>query len=496
MKKIKVLEVNNIDLPGKVFNGYDFISNFEQNKFDIKQAVIIKQSNNKNVIKILNTNDEINLFEKFQEIENKLSIHNILSITSDALRNLLEYKEADIIHFHMFHNTKLSIPSLKKIANEKKVVITLHDPWLLSGHCVHYYDCNEWKNGCNMCNHLETLFPLLKDNSSFLWQIKKEVINNIDLDIVVTSNWMLKNVKESPIFSKTNKVHLIPIGIDTTKYVNNGNQLKIRKLYKINHDNIVLFLRAQNEFKGTEYVLEALKLLKSKKSLTIITCDQKGLLDEVKGKYQIIDLGIIEEEEIIAAMNACDIFLMPSKAESFGMMAIEAMACSRPIIVFNNTALPSVTFAPKCGYLVNNRNSKDLMKAIKHLIDNPQERFDRGNLGRNICEKYYSYNKYINTMQQLYKKIYNMPKIIKKEKSNINYKKEKNYFSLLHKYIKGKNDNLDKIIFSKNDVDLINQLNSDIYIKIIHKNYRKVIYKKIKSILKKINAFIKHYKNL
>ena len=54
MKKIKILEVNNIDLPGNRFNGYDMIQEVADDKLEIKQAVIFKESDNENVIKMLN----------------------------------------------------------------------------------------------------------------------------------------------------------------------------------------------------------------------------------------------------------------------------------------------------------------------------------------------------------------------------------------------------------------------------------------------------------
>ena len=133
MKKINVLEVNNVDLPGRDFNGYDFISLLDKNKFSIKQAVIEKQSNNENVIEILPTDRLKLMYNKYVKYEKEKSIHNIVSITSPTLMAMKEYQEADIIHLHMFHNTKLSIPSIIDMSTEKKVIITLHDPWLLTG---------------------------------------------------------------------------------------------------------------------------------------------------------------------------------------------------------------------------------------------------------------------------------------------------------------------------------------------------------------------------
>lgn len=173
MDKIKVLEVNNIDLPGRRFNGYNMIKEISDNNISVKQTVIIKQSKNDSVIPLLSNGTFINEYYKLQITEDKLSIHNVFSITTPALLNLKEYKEADIVHFHMFHNTKLSIYSLIKIAEEKKVIISLHDPWFLTGRCVHFYDCLLWQKGCKKCPDLTTMFSFKEDNCQMLWKLKK-----------------------------------------------------------------------------------------------------------------------------------------------------------------------------------------------------------------------------------------------------------------------------------------------------------------------------------
>ena len=100
MKKIKILEVTEIDLTGKRFNGYDMIHDLDNNLFDIKQAVLTKKSDDKKVIKMMNTTSEYKLMNNFIELESDLSIKNVLSITAPNLLKLKEYQEADIIHFH------------------------------------------------------------------------------------------------------------------------------------------------------------------------------------------------------------------------------------------------------------------------------------------------------------------------------------------------------------------------------------------------------------
>ena len=107
---------------------------------------------------------------------------------------------------------------------------------------------------------------------------------------------------------------------------------------------------------------------------------------------------------------------MPSLGESFGLMAVEAMACQKPVVVFDNTALPSVTFAPECGVLVENKNSQKLMEAIKMLIEDPSERNKRGELGRKIAQEHYDLNNYNKELLKIYRSALNR-KHIKAEQS-------------------------------------------------------------------------------
>lgn len=401
---MKILEVNNIDLIGRRFNGYDFIDVFSSDPdLDVYQSTIIKQSNHKKVIPLFSTPSLISHFYTIQNYEDEvLSIHSNLSISTPALMSSKEYQECDVIHFHMFHNTRMSLYSLMEIANQKKVVISLHDPWFFNGHCVHSQECNKWKNGCMRCPDLDRLFPLKEDYSHELWKLKEKVFKNIDVDLVVTSKWMLDMVKKSPITKHISNVHHIPFGLDTDLFSPKYDQNDAKKHFGIEDDEFVIFFRAQSEFKGTEYIVKALSEIDIDLKIALITCSEKGLIDELSDKYHIVELGNSDTDTLIYAYNACDMFLMPSIGESFGMMAIEAMACAKPVVVFNNTALPSVTHAPDCGYLVKNKDYVSLKNAILYLIQNPDERKKRGELGRNIVMKEYDIQQYYNQMKELY----------------------------------------------------------------------------------------------
>lgn len=417
MKKINILEVNNIDLPGKRFNGYDLINYADNSKYDIYQIVNDKKSNNDRVVELFNIKYYRHIEKELKACEREfLSVHSIISLSTNYLINNDAYKKADIVHFHMFHNSNYNLYSLKQIANEKKVVISLHDPWFLTGKCVHPYSCDKWKKGCMNCQQLSSLFPMKKDNTSYLWKLKKKIFDELNVDLIVSSKWMKELVEFSKIMSTQKKIHTFSLGVECNIFYDDGNKRNIRKKYNIDEDDIVLFFRSQKEFKGTQYIIAALKILNIQKNIVLISCGEKGLLKELNNKYRIIEFGQVSTDKLLDSYRMCDIFLMPSKVESFGLMAVEAMACERCVVVFDNSALPSVTFAPKCGYLVEDKNSEELMKAIKYLIENPKERNKRGKLGREYVTKYYDINQYNQNLLDLYAKIYN------EKNTNINIK--------------------------------------------------------------------------
>ena len=413
--KKHILEINNIDLPGHIWNGYDLMNYLNTNtNYIANQICTYKLSNNDDVIKLYQTQKELDLEYQILQFEsNTLSVHSCVSSSTPALEQNNIYKNADILHFHLIHNTKLSLFSLIRMCNEKPSIISIHDPWIFTGHCVHFGSCDKYLTGCHNCPNLNLLFPLKYDTASELWTLKELVYSNIDADYIVTTEYMYNLFKNCPL-TKNSRVHLIPFGINVDKYAKISRN-KAREHYKIPNDNIVLFHRAQEAFKGTNFLVDALKQLKIKQKITIITCGELGLLDEIKDRYNVIELGNIDDKELTFAYNACDIFMMPSIGESFGMMAVEAMSCSKPVICFDNTALPSVIHAPECGIAVENLNSTKLMEAIKYLVENKDERIRRGKLGRELVKNVYNIDVYNNKMLALYEEV---------EKRKHNFKKD------------------------------------------------------------------------
>ena len=81
----------------------------------------------------------------------------------------------DIVHCHNLHGGYFDLRALQWLSAERPVVITMHDAWLLSGHCVHSLSCERWETGCGSCPDL-TLYPAVRrDATAHNWQRKRRI---------------------------------------------------------------------------------------------------------------------------------------------------------------------------------------------------------------------------------------------------------------------------------------------------------------------------------
>lgn len=162
----------------------------------------------------------------------------------------------------------------------------------------------------------------------------------------------------------------------------------------------------QNIFKGCSYIFDALKLLQNKEKIVLITVGDGEIREDVKKSYKNQELGWINDERILSEyFLMCDLFLMPSLAESFGVMAIEAMAAETPVICFEGTTVEEITGFSECGLAVKYRSAEALAEAIHRLIQNKNMRLEMGKAARRRGEEHYCFKEYVNGHKELYLEI-------------------------------------------------------------------------------------------
>ena len=402
---MKILQVSHFDLMGQRFNGYELNNYFTAKGIQAQQCVWDKKSDNPNVWKLFDLPQREKIKKYIEQIEKRLSIQSLLYPFPIQFIFDNRFRSADIIHYHLIHTNYFSLLSLPLLTYMKPSVWTLHDPWAMTGHCVHPYDCNRWEHGCGECPYLGTLFPIERDRTRLMFRIKKMLYARSNIDIIVASDFMRDMARRSPLLDGF-RVHKIPFGLDLEKFKPSDNA-KAKALLGINSDTIVICFRSTTyEFKGLKYIKECLHRLNSDKSICLLTCNEAGLLEEFKGKYQVVDLGWVDDQEdLISAYNAADIFLMPSTQEAFGMMAMEAMACGKPIIVFDGTSLPEIVYAPDGGIAVPQGDVDAMLFELQQLVDNEDKRLQLGANALELARRHYNFKDHAEKVYELYEEV-------------------------------------------------------------------------------------------
>lgn len=395
------LQISNNDLIGNKFNGHDLHLYLREKNIDATQIVTNKESNDYNTYSI--SNETIEYIQKLLEFE--YNIHSLSYFyTYDIIYNKL-FLYSDIIHLHLINNYMFNLNLLPIMSKLKPIVWTLHDPWLFSGHCIYHYDCDKFKSQCGDCPNLNTTFEMNKDNTAFNFEIKRDIIERSDISFIVASKWMYNKVKESPI-CKNKKVYYVPFGINQNIF-KPRDITKAKKELGLDEDSFVIMFRTCDiPYKGIDIIKKALNKINSRKKIVILaTLQGESVLEEFKDKYKIIEYDWIKDDyQLVKLYQACDIFLMPSKQEAFGMMAIEAMSCGKTVLALEGggTALPDIINSPKCGIACK---EEEYTEKLQYLIDNPNELIERGEKSLEFARENYNKDVYVEKIINVYKEV-------------------------------------------------------------------------------------------
>lgn len=404
---MNIIHVNNVDILGNRFNGYDMQRTLNPQGIDTKQFVMDRMSSDPNVLSIPHPSETPYFRKRVTACEAELSIHDMIYPYGWRLMDTPEFKAADIVHYHLLHNYFGALPLLPEMSKRKPSVLTVHDPWIFTGHCIYPINCKKWLSGCGNCDALDLVFPMKEDRTALMWEIKKDIYRAADLNLIVASHFMYDYVKKSPITAHMDHVYEIPFGIDTTLFSDKLERAEIRRKLGIPANDFVLFFRSdRSPYKGLQCIKDMLGQLRSIRPVTILTVVEKGNLESFKGQFNLMEYGWVTEDSFLAELYAaCDVFLMPSTAEAFGLMAIETMASARPIIVCDGTSLPGVTFAPDCGISIPQNDARAMCAAVERLMVHPEECAKRGRRGRELAKEFYRYEDYVDRHIKLYEEI-------------------------------------------------------------------------------------------
>jgi glycosyltransferase involved in cell wall biosynthesis len=335
-------------------------------------------------------------------------LNDIHAISSFTLLKNIAVKSSDILHLHGVHGNFFSYLSLPALTKELPTVFTLHDMWAYTGHCAYSYNCERWKTGCGKCPYPENHPPIKRDSTHIEWILKKKIYEQSRLCIIALSKEQVKQVRNSIL--RGFPIHHIPNGVDTNEYfpIEKG---RCRHILNIPHKkNVILFaaLNLKQHNKGSDLLIRAINSLPKnlRSNLFILTIGSSG--DELKlgSDIPILNLGFIQNDRLKAvAFSAADIFVSPTRAEAFGLVVLESMACATPVVAFGVGGILDLIKHRDTGYIAEPENHIDLARGIEELLTDADQINLMGEKSRKVSIEKFSIERQAKKHIELYRQL-------------------------------------------------------------------------------------------
>ena len=126
----------------------------------------------------------------------------------------------------------------------------------------------------------------------------------------------------------------------------------------------------------------------------------QGLVKQFRLENEVVFAGY--QENIPEVMSAFDIFVMPSKQEAFGLVAIEAMAMECLIVISSGGSAHEIIGNEEFGLLTRPQDAFDLQRQIKILLDQSEMRIRMGKRAREHVRKFYDRKVRVQKCLELY----------------------------------------------------------------------------------------------
>ncbi|MGD2176120.1 MAG: glycosyltransferase [Candidatus Brocadiaceae bacterium] len=306
------------------------------------------------------------------------------------------YRRADIINLRNLHGHRFSLWALPRLERFAPLLWRLPDMWPLTGGCVHPMECTRWLTGCGQCVHLRSYPTSRVDHSALVFRAKRLIYSRINPVIVTPSEWLRRQVQASPLMARF-RVHAIPNGVDLRTFRPVDRAAARASLGLREEEKVILFAahNVADRLKGGDLLLGALSHLRGAGGLAdvrLMTVGERaeGLTADLD--WPVLDLGMVHSDRLLAAAySAADVFVGPSRAESFGLVFAESAACGLPAVAFRTTAIPGIVRHGRTGLLARPFDVRELARNLHTLLTDTEVRDRMSSECRAVAESEFDY---------------------------------------------------------------------------------------------------------
>ena len=192
------------------------------------------------------------------------------------------------------------------------------------------------------------------------------------------------------------KVTLAPCGVDLSLF-RPLDQRQARDRLGLNGEKVFLYVGRLEPLKGIELLLHTTAHLETSEPVRVLVVGgssdgdkEMDRLKEVAKSLKVDDVidfvGRVDQEELPYYYNAADVCVVPSYYESFGLAALEAMACGTPVVAARVGGIPTIVQHGHTGYLMSWRCPEGFANSLEMIISSSTLQHSMGVAARRRAE--------------------------------------------------------------------------------------------------------------
>jgi len=245
------------------------------------------------------------------------------------------------------------------------------------------------KNNFKFATTLHGTDITIVGNHSSFFKLTKFCIENSD-GITCVSNYLKDLTIEA--FQIKKHIDVIYNFVDTKKYKRNDfdkNDLGIIKENELGIIHISNFRPVKNIRNIIEIFCRVRKEVNAK-LLLVGDGPEIGFAKEIVARLDLKDKVVFmgRKDHVVPLLNSCNLYLLPSKNESFGVSALEALSCGLPVIGTNVGGLKEVVVPDNCGYLYDPDDIASMSKSAIEILSDKEKLSSMSENARKRAERF------------------------------------------------------------------------------------------------------------
>ena len=288
--------------------------------------------------------------------------------TKQLIQELEKFKP-EAIYLIILHGYYLNFPMLFEYLgkNNIKVIYLMLDEYAFLGKCPYSFECEKFKTECNHCPRIHD-YPksMFIDRSTDIFRAKKDAYSKVKDITFVGIQYTVDRAKQS-VLTKDKKLIVMDEAVDLRRTYYPRDTFALRKKLRIPENNKVIVTVApySNPRKGTQYYLEAARILQTRKDISFVHVGFDAKTDICPVNYIPIPY-VQNQDELAEFYSLADLFVCTSLAETIPASCLEALSCGSPILGFNISGMPTCA-DEKHGKFVDACDSKILAEEISKV---------------------------------------------------------------------------------------------------------------------------------